>query len=97
MSEDDFVCHKECEAHRLAISKDMETMIELSESKQNLEIERMINTRFDVFETKITELLKPVIDNQSLMYRVGLISAAAIILILVGVIIGRAVDFSVFF
>jgi len=97
MNADEFVCNKECAAHRVAIAKDMETMIELSESKQNLEIERMINTRFDVFETKIAELLKPVIDNQSLMYRVGVCVLVGAIVFLAGLILGQGADFSVFF
>ena len=72
-------------------------MIELSESKQNLELERMINTRLDKLVDEIKELIKPISDNQTIIYRVGLVSAAAVILVLIGVIIGRAVDFSVFF
>ena len=72
-------------------------MIELSESKQNLELERMINAKIDKLYLDIKELISPISDNQKIIYRVGLITAAALIMVLIGVIIGRAVDFTVFF
>jgi len=97
MSGDEFVCNKECEAHRQVITKEMETMIQLSESKQNLQIEKMLNKRFDVFEKKMAELLKPVIDNQSWMYRVGVCVLVGIVVFLAGLLLGQGADFSVFF
>ena len=94
---DDCIKKNECNEHRTAILQEVTHMIELSESKQNLELERMINTRMDKLVLEIKELIKPISDNQRIIYRVALVTAAALILVLIGVIIGRAVDFSVFF
>jgi len=71
-------------------------MIELSESKQDLELERLLTARFDKFTQEIKDMISPIVDNQRIIYRVGIMTAIGIILVLVGVIIGRGVDFSVF-
>ena len=94
---DDCIKRNECTEHRNSIMQEVSHMIELSESKQNLELERMINAKIDKLYLDIKELISPISDNQKIIYRVGLITAAALIMVLIGVIIGRAVDFSVFF
>ena len=71
-------------------------MIELSESKQDLELERLLTARFDKFTQEIKDMISPIVDNQRIIYRVGIMTAIGIILVLIGVIIGRGVDFSVF-
>jgi len=72
-------------------------MIELSESKQDLELERLLNARFDKFTQEIKDMIAPIVDNQRIIYRVGIMTAIGIILVLIGVIIGRGIDFSMFF
>jgi len=72
-------------------------MIELSESKQDLELERLLNARFDKFTQEIKDMIAPIVDNQRIIYRVGIMTAIGVILVLIGVIIGRGIDFSMFF
>jgi len=72
-------------------------MIELSESKQDLELERLLTARFDKFTQEIKDMISPIVDNQRIIYRVGIMTAIGIILVLIGVIIGRGIDFSMFF
>ena len=72
-------------------------MIELSESKQDLELERLLTARFDKFTQEIKDMIAPIVDNQRIIYRVGIMTAIGIILVLIGVIIGRGIDFSMFF
>jgi len=73
-------------------------MIELSESKQDLELEKINSTaRFDKFTQEIKDMISPIVDNQRIIYRVGIMTAIGIILVLIGVIIGRGIDFSMFF
>lgn len=72
-------------------------MIELSESKQDLELERLLAARFDKFTQEIKDMISPIVDNQRIIYRVGIMTAIGIILVLIGVIIGRGIDFSMFF
>ena len=72
-------------------------MIELSESKQDLELERLLNARFDKFTQEIKDMIAPIVDNQRIIYRVGIMTAIGTILVLIGVIIGRGIDFSMFF
>ena len=72
-------------------------MIELSESKQDLELERLLTARFDKFTQEIKDMISPIVDNQRIIYRVGIMTAIGTILVLIGVIIGRGIDFSMFF
>jgi len=72
-------------------------MIELSESKQDLELERLLTARFDKFTQEIKDMISPIVDNQRIIYRVGIMTAIGVILVLIGVIIGRGIDFSMFF
>jgi len=72
-------------------------MIELSESKQDLELERLLTARFDKFTQEIKDMIAPIVDNQRIIYRVGIMTAIGVILVLIGVIIGRGIDFSMFF
>jgi len=94
---DDCIHRKECVDHRAAILQEVSSMIELSESKQDLELERLLNARFDKFTQEIKDMIAPIVDNQRIIYRVGIMTAIGVILVLIGVIIGRGIDFSMFF